>query len=75
MEIQEFIENLADQFDDVDIAELSVSTNFQDLDEWSSLTALGIIAMAKTEYGKTITGREIRNCKTIEDLYTLIKNK
>lgn len=75
MEINEFIDNLADQFEDTERAELTPDTNFQDLDEWSSLTALGIIAMAKTEYGKTVTGREIRNCKTIEDLYNLISNK
>lgn len=75
MEIKEFIENLAEQLDDTDISELQPDTEFQDLDEWSSITALGIIAMAKTEYGKTITGREIRNCNTIEDLYNFIKNK
>lgn len=75
MEINNFIENLAEQFDDTDLSEFKPETNFQELDEWSSLTALGIIAMAKTEYGKTITGREIRNCNTIEDLYNLISNK
>ena len=75
MELEKFIENLSDNFEDTEISELQPDTNFQDLDEWSSLTALGIIAMAKTEYGKAITGREIRNCATIKDLYELIINK
>lgn len=75
MEIKDFINNLAEQFEDTELSELQPETNFQDLDEWSSLTALGIIAMAKTQYGKTVTGREIRNCKTIEDLYNLISTK
>ena len=75
MELEKFIENLSDNFEDTEISELQPDTNFQDLDEWSSLTALGIIAMAKTEYGKAITGREIRNCSTIKDLYELIINK
>lgn len=75
MELEKFIEKLSDNFEDTEISELRADTIFQDLDEWSSLTALGIIAMAKTEYGKAITGREIRNCTTIKDLYELIINK
>ena len=75
MELEKFIERLSDNFEDTEISELRADTVFQDLDEWSSLTALGIIAMAKTEYGKAITGREIRNCTTIKDLYELIINK
>ncbi len=75
MEINEFIKNLADQFDDTDASEITVDTEFQELDEWSSLTAMSIIALAKTEYGKTITGREIRNAKTVKDLFDLISSK
>lgn len=75
MELKEFIENLVDQFDDVDINDISAETAFQELDEWSSLTAMGIIAMAKINYGKTITGLEVRHCKTVEDLYKMIESK
>lgn len=75
MEIKEFIEKLADQFEDTDPSEITADCEFQELDEWSSLTALGIIAFVKTEYGKTINGREIRNCSTVEDLFTLVNSK
>lgn len=73
MEINEFIQNLAEQFDDTDIAEIQAGTNYQELEEWSSLTALSIIAMVKTKYGKTITGREIRRCQSVEELYDVVK--
>ena len=75
MELNEFIANLANQFDDTDVSEIQASTVFHDLDEWSSLTGMSIIAMAKTVYGKTISGLEIRYCVTVEDLFNLIKNK
>lgn len=75
MELKEFIEKLADQFEDTDPSEITADCEFQELDEWSSLTALGIIAFVKTEYGKTINGREIRNCSTVEDLFTLVNSK
>lgn len=73
MELKEFIENLAEQFDDTDISEIQPETEYQELDEWSSLTAMSIIAMVKTQYGKTITGREIRKCQTVEELFNLVK--
>ena len=75
MEINDFIRNFAEQFDDTDISEITPDCEFHEFDEWSSLTGMGLIAMVKTQYGKTITGKEIRACETVEDLYNLIKNK
>lgn len=75
MELQQFIENFADQFDDTDASEIQADTEYQELEEWSSITAMSLIALAKAEYGKTITGREVRSCKTVEDLFNLIASK
>ena len=71
MNINEFIEKLADQFEDTELSELQSDTEFQQLDDWSSLSTLGIIALIRTEYGKKITADEIRSCRTICDLYEL----
>lgn len=75
MELNDFILNFAEQFDDTDASEIMAGTNFRELDEWSSLTALSVIAMSKTVYGKTITGAEIRTCNTVEELYNLVLSK
>ena len=75
MELNEFVANFADQFDDTDASEITASTVFHDLDEWSSLTGMGVIALAKTEYRKAITGAELKDCVTVEDVFNLIKNK
>lgn len=75
MEIEEFIENFADQFDDTDISELKPETKFKELDEWSSLVALSVIAMIDEEYDVTIKGDDIRNNATIEDLFNDVKAK
>ena len=75
MELNEFIKKFADCFDDTDSSEIQADTVYQDLDEWSSLTAMSLIALAKSEYGKTITGREVRGCKTVESLFNLIASK
>jgi acyl carrier protein len=75
MEIKEFIEIFADQFDDTDPSEIKADTKFRDLDEWGSLIGMGVIALSKTEYGKTITSKELRQCETVEDIFNLIASK
>lgn len=75
MELNEFIAAFADQFDDTDASEITPDCEFHELDEWSSLTGMSIIALVKTQYGKQITGAEIRSCDTVEDLFNLINNK
>ena len=75
MELNEFIAAFADQFDETDPSEITASTQFHELDEWSSLTGMSVIALAKTQYGKTISGKEIRECEAVEDLFNLIASK
>lgn len=75
MELNEFIAAFADQFDETDPSEITASTQFHELDEWSSLTGMSVIALVKTQYGKTISGKEIRECETVEDLFNLIASK
>jgi len=75
MELKDFIKQFSEQFDDTDASEIQANTNFQELDEWSSLTSLGVIAFVKTAYNKTVTGKEIRSCETIEDLFNLVADK
>lgn len=75
MELNEFVANIAGKLEDTDASEIQASTIFHDLDEWDSFTNMDIIALAKAEYGKAITGPELRACVTIEDLFNLINNK
>lgn len=75
MELNDFVTVFANQFDETDPEEIQASTQFHDLEEWSSLIGMSIIAMAKTEYGKTITGAELRACNTVEDVFNVISSK
>lgn len=75
MELKNFIEIFAEQFDDTNPSEIKADTVFKELDEWSSLVALSIIAMVDEEYDVTIKGDEIRNSNTVEDLFNAIKAK
>lgn len=75
MELNDFIENFASQFDETDVIEFKSNTLFKSIDEWSSLTALSIIAMVDEEYNVRIKGDDIRSSDTIEDLFNLVKTR
>ena len=75
MKLDEFISNFADQFDETDPSEITATTNYRELEEWSSLIALSVIAMVDDEYDVTLKGDDITGCITIEDLFNLVKSK
>lgn len=75
MNQEEFLQLFAEQFEDTDVSEITMDCEFRELDEWSSLIGLGVIAFIKTAYGKTITAAEIRSCNTVNDLYNLVTVK
>lgn len=75
MEIKEFIENFAEQFEDTDASEITAATEFKNLDEWSSLIALSVIAMVDEEYDVTLKGDDIRGAVTVEDLFNVVKSR
>lgn len=75
MEIKEFIDNFAELFEDTDPSEFKEDTEFQELDDWSSVAALSIMAMVLDTYKISLRADEIRKAKTIQDLYNLVISK
>lgn len=75
MELNVFIANFAEQFEDTDASEIQANTMFHNLEEWGSLIGMSVIAMVRTVYGKTITGKEIKSCITVEQLFNLVASK
>lgn len=75
MEIKEFIQFFAEQFDETDASVFTPETVFHDLDEYSSLIALSIIAMINEEYDVTLKGDDMSAAVTIEDLFNIVKSK
>ena len=75
MEIKEFIKKFAEAIEVDNVEALTAETEFRELDEWSSLIALSVIAMVDEEYDVIIKGDDIRNSETIEDLFNAVKAK
>jgi acyl carrier protein len=72
--LDEFVELFAEQFDDTDASEITPETVFHELDEYSSLIALSVIAMVDEEFDVALKGDHIRSAVTVEDLYNTIKS-
>ena len=75
MDINTFIDNFASQFDDTPADQIKPETKFRDLDEWSSLIALSIIAMVDEEYEVTLKGDDIKNAQTVQDVFNAVVAK
>ena len=75
MELKEFIEKIADQFDDTDISEFVPTTNFKELEEWSSLTALAVLNMIAKKYNVNIKNSDLVEINSIEELFNYVLSK
>lgn len=75
MELREFIEKIADQFDDTDISEFVPTTNFKELEEWSSLTALAVLNMIAKKYNVNIKNGDLLEIDSIEELFNYVLSK
>lgn len=71
MEIKEFIEKFAEAIEIENVDNLTEDTKFRELDEWSSLSVMLLIAFYDEEVDKQIGDIDIKKCTTIADLYKL----
>lgn len=75
MEQSTFLENFKNILDDTDVSLITIDTIFRELTEWSSLTALSLIAMVDEEYSVKLTGDDIKSSKDLNDIFNIIKSK
>lgn len=75
MTLEEFVKAFAAEFDDTPEDIFKADTHYRELEEWGSLVALSIISMVDDEMDKRVTGADLRNCTTIEELFNLVESK
>ncbi len=73
--MKEFVSNFAAQFDETEESVFTPETRFREIEEWSSLVALSVIAMVDEEYDVTLKGDDIKNSETIADIYNTVASK
>mgnify|MGYP006072465615 CR=1 FL=1 len=73
--MNDFIENFYEILDDTERQEINQHTDFKNLDEWDSMTTLMLIAMVDEKYKKQVSGKEIKESISLEQLYSSIQSK
>jgi len=74
MEQEKFLEQFIAQFDTEPVG-VTMDTDFRDIDDWDSLTALGVISMIDDEYGVKLSGEELKASNTVMDIFNIVKTK
>jgi len=75
MELHDFINNFAQQFEMTEPEEITATTVYRDLEEWDSLLSLSIIGMINNTYQVKVSGEEVKDQRTVEDLFKLVASK
>lgn len=75
LEISKFVQDFELLLDEVEPGSITPETIFRDLEEWSSLIALVVIAMVDEEYDIKLSGDDIRTSITVKDLFDKISVK
>ena len=73
MNLNEFVDCFAAEFDETPKEIFGPKTIYKDLDEWDSLAVLSIISMIDEEFEKSVTGADLREYTTISDLYNFLQ--
>ena len=75
MEMNEFLKNFANQWDETEEEVFTPDCVFHDLEEWSSLVGLAILNMIVKKYGVKVAPAELKAAVTIKDVYNLVQSK
>ncbi len=71
MDFNVFLNKFVEQLEIENAETLHANTPFRELEEWSSLSVMELIALYDDEFDKQIGDVDIKKCTTIGDLYQL----
>ncbi len=74
MTLEEFVKKVQGELQDTPAEQVTAETNYKELDEWGSLTSLGIISMIEEEYDKLITGADVRARNSVKELWEYVES-
>ena len=73
--MEKYVNCFFELLDDTDKSLITSDTVFKELEEWTSILALSLIAMVDEVYDVTLDTDDIRDANTLEDLYRAIQQK
>lgn len=74
MEMNDFIQKLETVFEGSE-HKFVPGTHFKELPDWNSMHALYLVGMIDTEYNVEFNYTDLKSCKTVEDIYLVVKSR
>lgn len=75
MEQSKFEEKFFSLFEVTPRNEVHAAVHFKSLEEWDSMMALETIAMVDEEFDVELNGDDIRDAKTVTELFEIIRSR
>jgi acyl carrier protein len=75
METIQFVRHFENAIEGIEPDSLTPETLYHQIPQWDSLGLLCLLAMIDCEYGVQVGGMELKRCKTLGDVYDLVREK
>ena len=75
MDLQSLIDQIELEFDEIEKGSLTPDSSIREVEGWSSMHALILIALVDNHYGILLTGEELKRIITVKDLHDVILNR
>jgi acyl carrier protein len=75
MKLDDFTKKIEAEIEDLEAGTLTPDQDYRELEQWSSMYALIVMALIDTEYDVTLSGEDLKKTNTIRDLFELVKNR
>lgn len=73
--VEEFTNQLAGEFEDIDPSSITPNTNYREIKNWSSMYALIIIAFVDANFDVQLNADNLKHTQSIKDLYDIVCEK
>lgn len=75
MDINEFLEKLRIEMDDINPDHIQAETVYRQVENWSSMHALVMIAFADEHFGVALNEQDFKNTTTVQEIYDILVAK
>lgn len=75
MIIDGFIEQIEEEFEDLEQGIINKKSKFKEVLDWSSVNALILISLIDSEYEVTINATDLNTSETFGDLFQIIQSR
>jgi acyl carrier protein len=75
MTLEAFTKALEEEFEEITPGTISPDSNYREIEGWSSMHALIVIAFVDNHYDIILSAADLKQTSTIKDLYNIVQQR